>query len=176
MRPTDAQGHPDALPKEDIAELLTEHIPYRLVHLRDAVPRVPARCMADNQSFEAGAVAGRSLLSFLGIGYDPKTGTLREDRCYYPAAKGMTDDVKAPDVGGSFVDLGSLSEHEKTLLARFIHGVHKSSAHFTWKSEHGLDIPTYREAAGLIQRLLRDHLPQTVEPCGRRFSYRPRIR
>jgi hypothetical protein len=169
MRPTDAQGHPDALPKEDIAELLTEHIPYRLVHLRDAVPRVPARCMADNQSFEAGAVAGRSLLSFLGIGYDPKTGALREDRCYYPAAKGMTDDVKAPDVGGSFVDLGSLSEHEKTLLARFIQGVHKSSAPFTWKSEHGLDIPTYREAAGLIQRLLRDHLPQTVEPCGRRF-------
>ena len=59
------------------------------------------------------------------------------------------DDVKAPDVGGSFVDLGSLSEQEKTLLARFIRGVHKSSAHFTWKSEHGLDIPTYREAAGL---------------------------
>jgi hypothetical protein len=164
MRPIN-QGRPDPLPPEDIAKLLKEHIPYRLAHLLDAVPRMPASCIADNQAFEAGAVAGRSLLSFLGIGCDSEQGVLRTDRSYHAAAKGMTDDVKAPDVGGSFVDLNTLSEDEKSLLGRFIRGAHKSSAHFTWGSEHGLDVQTYREAASIIQRLLRDHIPQMGVPC-----------
>jgi hypothetical protein len=114
--------------------------------------------MADNQAFEAGAVAGRSLLSFLGIDCD-REGILKKDQNRFEV-EGMTDDVKAPDVGGSFVDLDSLSEDEKSLLGRFIRGVNKSSAHFTWRSRHGLDVQTYYEAACLIQRLLRDHLPQ----------------
>jgi hypothetical protein len=74
-------------------------------------------------------------------------------------------DVKAPDVGGSFVDLNLLTEDEKSLLGRFIYAVHKSCAHFTWKSGHGLDVQTYREAACLIQRLLCDHIPQWVCPA-----------
>ncbi|MGB9275646.1 MAG: DUF5677 domain-containing protein [Terrimicrobiaceae bacterium] len=164
MRPIDAQGRPKTLPSEDITKLLKEHIPYRLAHLLDAVPRIPATCIADNQAFEAGAVAGRSLLSFLGIRCDRKQGILKPDRCYI-AVGGMTDDVKAPDVGGSFVDLDALAEDEKSLLGRFIHGVHKSSAHFTWKSGQGLDVQTYRDAACLIQRLLRDHIPQMGVPC-----------
>jgi hypothetical protein len=163
MRPIDAQEHPATpLPAKDIAEFLKVHIPYRLAHLLDVIPRLPARCMADNQAFEAGAVAGRSLLSFLGTGCD-SGGILKKDQRYF--AVDMTDDVKAPDVGGRFVDLNALTQDEKLLLERFIRGVNKSSAHFTWGSEHGLDVPTYREAASLIQRLLRDHLPQIGRAC-----------
>jgi len=164
MRPTNPQGKPSDLPADEISELLCEHVPYRLQHLLDAIPRIPARCMADNQAFEAGAVAGRSLLSLLGITYDPKTNGLKDDRNYRPSASGMPDDVKAPDLRGRFVDRTALTEDETALLTRFIHGVHKSSAHFTWKSNHGLDVATYRNAASLIYRLLREHLPEMVEP------------
>lgn len=165
MRRLDPQGKPADLPPEEIAELLQEHVPYRVDHLVDAIPRIPARCMADNQAFEAGAVAGRSLLSLLGIAYDPKTNDLKDDRCHRPCGSGMTDDVKAPDLGGQFIDRANLTEDQRELLARFIRGVHKSSAHFTWRSSHGLDVPTYRDSAMLIFRLLKEHLPQMVEPC-----------
>jgi hypothetical protein len=148
MRSTDAQGHPGALPKEDIAELLTEHIPYRLVHLRDAVPRVPARCMADNQWFEAGAVNGRSLFSFLGIGYDRKTGTLREDRCYYPAAKGMTDDVKAPTLVAPL----SILAHCQSMRRRYLRdsSMASTSPPHTLPGSRSMDSTFQRTARPLV--------------------------
>jgi hypothetical protein len=163
MRRLGANG-PDPLPVQEVAELLKKHIPYRLAHLLDAIPRVPSRSMADNQAFEAGAVAGRTLLSFLGVGYSKKTATLTEDRDHQKLPGGMTDDLKAPDVGGSFVEIKALSEPQRSILARFIHGVHKSSAHFTWKSQHQLDVATYREAAEIIKDLLHQHVPCEVEP------------
>jgi hypothetical protein len=164
MRRLDISGEPEPLPKQEVAELLTDHLPYRLAHLLDAIPRIPARCMADNQAFEAGAVAGRALLSFLGVGYSNKAAAVTEDRRYQRLAGDMTDDVKAPDVGGSFVDIRTLSVTQQNLLARFIHGVHKASAHFTWKSQHGLDVATYREAAVIIKDLLNQHIPHGAEP------------
>ena len=99
MRPIN-QGRPDPLPPEDIVKLLKEHIPYRLAHVLDPVPRIPASCIADNQAFEAGAVAGRSLLSFLGIGCDSEQGILRTDRSYHAAAnKGFGVFVVLGEVG-----------------------------------------------------------------------------
>jgi len=114
--------------------------------------------MADNQAFEAGAVAGRSLLSFLGIGYDRKARCLKEDRGYQKEQGDLTDEVKVPDVGGRFVAIDTLSDSQKTILARFIHGVHKACAHFTWKSQHSLDVATYKDAAALIPELFEEHL------------------
>jgi hypothetical protein len=163
MRPLATDGHPAPLNPEDVLTIRNQHLPYRRALLLDAIERIPAASMADNQAFEAGAVAGRSLLSFLGVRYDRKKNRLDEDRIYQKETGDQTDDVKAPDVGGSFVEIDQLSEEESSVLARFIHGVHKASAHFTWKSLHGLDVPTYRAAALLICDLLQNHVYQVEQ-------------
>jgi hypothetical protein len=150
MRKLDTEGKPEALAEPKVAETLQQHLPYRIQLLLDGASRVPARSMADNQAFEAGAVAGRSLLAFLGVDYDKKHGILKVAHSYHPEKGGFTDEVKAPDVGGRFVELASLSDDQKELLIRFIHGVHKACAHFTLDSQHGLDARTFQAAAGLI--------------------------
>jgi hypothetical protein len=153
MRKLDTAGNPEELAAPKIAVTLHQHLPYRLQLLLDGASRVPARSMADNQAFEAGAVAGRSLLAFLGVDYDKKLGILKAAHSYHPEKGGLTDEVKAPDVGGRFVEISSLSDDQKELLIRFIHGVHKACAHFTLDSQHGLDVGTFQAAAGLIAYL-----------------------
>ncbi len=138
--------------------MLNQHIPYRIRLLLDAFPRLPARCDPDNQAFEAGAVSGRILLSFLGMGYDEKAGCLKEDR-EHRLTNEMTDDVKVRDVGGRFVELVDVSAAEAETLSKFIHGAHKACAHFTIGSDHQLTVPTYQHAVPIIIRLLRDCLP-----------------
>ena len=140
--------------------MLNEHIPYRESLLRDGIrPAWVPPCQRTNQAFEAGTVSGRILLSFLGLGYDRKTGLLKEERGYV-ADKGKTDDVKAPNVGGRFVDLGELSPEESETLARFIHGAHKACAHFTINSGHELTLETYHRAVPIICRLLDSCVPK----------------
>jgi hypothetical protein len=109
--------------------------------------------MADNQAFEACAVSGRLVLSFLGIGYDGNARTLKQEREYK-----ATDDVKVTDVGGRFVEIDELTDDQRAILARFIHGVHKACAHFTWNSQHSLDVDNYKAAAALIIELYEKHL------------------
>ncbi len=158
MRPLDSNGHPESLPHPDVLEILQQHLPYRRALLLDAVARIPARTMADNQAFEAGVVAGRSLLSFLGIRYDRRTRRLADDHTYQRETGDLTDDIKAPDVGGRFVDISRLSRDSQNVLERFIHGAHKASAHLTWKSTHTLDVETYQTAATIISDLLERHI------------------
>jgi hypothetical protein len=163
MRPLSATGQPAPLGPQEIKEIRDKHLMYRRALLMDAVARIPALTMADNQAFEAGAAAGRSLLSFLGLRYDRKAKELAQDRSYQREDDNQTDDVKAPDVGGHFVEIRRLSKDQRKILARFIHGVHKASAHFTWKSRHEMTVPTYQATAPLIIELLQTHVYQ-VEP------------
>jgi hypothetical protein len=146
----------EPLPFNEVRRFREEHVPYRLALIRDAISRVPAKSLADDQAFEAAAVAGRVLLDFLGVGYDSKKESLREDRTHR-AKNGFTDDVKIVDVGGRYVDIARLSPEESAVLTRFIHGVHKACAHLT-AGKHGLDVPTFQSAAPLIQRLYEEHI------------------
>ena len=158
MRPIQSPGYAP-LPAGEVRKMLKRHIPYRRWLLDDALSRIPAKTNQDNQSFEAGTLSGRILLSFLGVAFDEKTGTLREDREHKPR-RGRTDDVKVRDVGGSFVELAELSPAETEILAKFIHGANKACAHFTVGSDHELTVETYQQAVPLIQRLLQACLPQ----------------
>jgi len=138
--------------------MLREHIPYRLSLLLDGLrPAWVPLSQHTNQAFEAGVVSGRILLSFLGLGYDRIAGTLREERKHH--GDSSTDDVKAPDVEGRFVDLQSLTPEEKTSLARFILGANKACAHFTIGSDHQLDLQTYADAGPIIFRLMQECVP-----------------
>jgi len=141
-----------------VQSLLNEHLPYRLQMICDARDRMPAKTFADNQAFEAAAVAGRSLLAFLGVAFDRKKGVLVPYHSHIRLKGGLTDEVKAPDVGGRYVEIERLTAHDAAILARFIEGVHKACAHFTWKSEHRLDPLTFTEASDLILRLYAEQI------------------
>lgn len=148
----------ESLSDADVQSLLNEHLRYRLQMICDARDRMPAKTFADNQAFEAGAVAGRSLLAFLGVAFDRKKGVLVPYRSHIRLKGGLTDEVKVTDVGGRYVEIDRLTARDAAILARFIEGVHKACAHFTWKSEHRLDRPTFTEAANLILRLYAEHI------------------
>ena len=162
MRPVQELGFAP-LADKDRETMLRRHIPYRVRLLLDAIKHIPARIWEDNRSFESGAVSGRMLLSFLGLGYDKASGGLAEDREHMPR-RGPTDDVKAPDVGGRFVELSELTEDESETLAKFIHGANKACAHFTIGSEHELTVPIFQRAVPIILRFLRDCLPPAPLP------------
>lgn len=164
MRPVTASGLAP-LSEDEKTRMLTEHIPYRLSLVRDGYrPHWVQPCQHTNQAFEAGAVSGRILLSFLGIGFDRKTGRLKDEQ-KHDARKNKstneeeTDDVKARDVGGEFVVLENLPPRDRDALAKFIHGVHKACAHFTLRSDHELDLKIYAEAGPIIFRLMAEQFP-----------------
>jgi hypothetical protein len=154
MRPINSQGVAQLSP-DNKKRLLESDLPYRVNHLRDAIHRVPAKSFADNQAFEAGAVAGRVLLEFLGVGLDAKTQTLRESR----HRAGDTDDVKVVDLGGSYVPISALSKADREALQKFIRGVHKACAYLTIDSDHQLTAEVFRTAAPIIIRLYETHGP-----------------
>jgi hypothetical protein len=97
--------------------MLTEDIPYRVQLLKDGSRQRGAETQQDNQAFEAGVVSGRILLSFLGVGFDEKTGRLKEDR-KHKLTNELTDDVKVRDVGGRFVELVDVSAAESVSTQR----------------------------------------------------------
>jgi hypothetical protein len=162
MRPVRSDGSAP-LSDRDRMEMLTRHIPYRKDLLTDGVRLGGARCWQDNQAAEAGIVSGRILLSFLGLGFDRKTGGLREDR-KHSCHDGLTDDVKAPDVGGRFAELDELSPEEAETLARFIQGANKACTHFTINSGHALTSETHHRAVPIICRLLTACLLESGGP------------
>jgi hypothetical protein len=149
------------LSQEEAREMLKQHIPYRLSLLKDGYwPHWSSEItQRTNQAFEAGAVSGRILLSFLGLKCGKKSGELETDISHDSINKKTTDDVKAPDVGGEFVDLESLPPEDRNTLAIFIRGVNKACAHFTCRSKHQLDLKTYAAAAPVIFRLMSEKFP-----------------
>ena len=162
MRPVTELGL-SPLDEKNTQDMLNEHIPYRLSLLRDGYrpPWVPP-CQHTNQAFEAGSTSGRILLSFLGLGCDPKSGVLKAAQ-KHDAKDGQTDDVKAPDIGGQFVELESLCQTEKDTLAAFIRGVNKGCAHFTIGFDHQLNLQTYAAAGPVIFRLIAKCFPNHAE-------------
>ena len=160
MRPVQELGLAPLIEK-DVQDMLRQQIPYRAQLLTDGVRPLGAITQQDNQAFEAGVVSGRILLSFLGVGFEEKTGRLKEGR-KHKLTKEMTDDVKVRDVGGRFVELTEVSATETETLSKFIHGVHKACAHFTIGSDHELNAATYQQAVPIILRLLHECLPNKV--------------
>ncbi len=162
MRKLDSDHKPEPLSEPAKLEIWDRHLPYRIDLLKDAIDRIPAKSMADNQAFEAGAVAGRSILSFLGIRYDRRVRKLAPDQKYSSEKDNLTDEVKVTDLGGKFVEIDELSEDQKVVLSRFIHGVHKACAHFTWNSQHSLTAENYKTAAALILELYKRQLKRCL--------------
>jgi len=159
MRPVTKPGLAE-LSEDQQKVMLNEHIPYRLSLLLNGYrPSSIQASQHTNQAFEAGSVSGRILLVFLGLGYDSISGSLKFTR-KHDEKDGQTDDVKAPDLGGHFVEPRSLSQIDKEALAKFIHGANKACAHFTIGSNHQLNLETYAKAGPIIFRLMAQCFPR----------------
>jgi len=172
----DADGLDDVF-KED---LLCAHIPYRLWLILDAWARIHSSKqrgpwlsvidknasldsdkryskvglwgLSDSQAFEAGAVAGRQLLSFLGLGIGVKDGKLKE-------SKPKDDDAHVTQLGGRAVSLNlAVAIDKENRLEKFIRGVHKACAHLTINARHDLNLDLFYEVVPLIIYLYRQSL------------------
>jgi hypothetical protein len=152
------------LPEKDIQDMLNKHIPYRLSLIRDGYwPRWSTKnSQHTNQAFEAGAVSGRILLSFLGLKCGRKVVQLEPDQSHDSVDQKTTDDVKAPDIGGKFVEIDALPAADRHALAVFYRGVNKACAHFTFGSDHELSLDTYARAAPIIFRLMAERFPKNL--------------
>jgi hypothetical protein len=158
-RRIDKNGIPDPLSREVVKSFLKVGIPYRLAMLDFAEAAIPVKTTRDSAFIEAGVVAGRLLLQFLGLGIRRKGGlTLVESRGYH-TENGFTDEVKITDLGGSFVEVASLDAATTDTLAEFHNGASKASAHFTWDSGHQLDLDNLRRCIPIIRNLVLAHLP-----------------
>jgi hypothetical protein len=137
------------------------HIPYRLKLLRLGLAVAPASGLIDSAAVEAAIMAGRQLIQFLGLGIefreDGQRPVLAENISYESYKKGgskYADEVKVIDVGGKFQKLADLTAEEKSILAEFLHGASKASAHLTEGSGHKLDSPVFSQACVLILKLV----------------------
>lgn len=153
MTNTEKDRSPKLLEPKEIEKFLEDAIPYRLGLLNDAISRIPAKDLSDRQAFEAGAISGRLLLSFLGIDYSGK-----DKKLYRKSHLFSEDDVRVDRLGKTFVEISFLTEDQKKLIIEFIQGVHKACAHFTVGSNHGLDATIYQQCAGLITALVTHYV------------------
>jgi len=136
----------EPLSEAEIERFLTRHIPYRLELLRLGIAAAPASSLTDSAAVEAAIIAGRQLIQFLGLGikFSPneERPTLEQKIKYHRYKKdgiACTDEVKVVNVGGEFLKLSRLKEEDKRILAEFLYGASKATAHLTEGSNHKLN-------------------------------------
>jgi hypothetical protein len=116
---------------------------------------------------ESGLVIGRQLLQFLGLGISHVPHLhLIADTAYHDYKRGKeryTDEVKVTDVRGTFVDLASLEENSRQILAEFYNAASKATAHMTVESAHNLTPNIYDHACDIILELMRRHLSPDLD-------------
>jgi hypothetical protein len=153
------KGVPEPLDPEVVKSFLSTGIPYRLAILDIAEEVVPAATTRDSALIEAAIVTGRLLMQFLGLGIEHRRGLKLVSRHDYLVRDGATDEVKATDVGGRFVEVALLDQTTAHVLAHFYNGASKASAHFTWDSGHQLDLDNFTKGISIIRDLVRCHIP-----------------
>lgn len=160
------------LSSEEQHEFLGNHLKYRLTMLRTHLEREQA-AKAGNKgeqmqfdlaicAFEAGLIASRMFLQFLGLGvrHDPLRLVPAQDYLSFDGT--TTHEVKVIDVGGTWVDPDTLPASDADLLARTIDGASKASAHLTHDSGHAFSPDDFHPVVELISRLLKVHLYDRV--------------
>src|SRR5262245_32119875 len=156
------------LTRSEVDEFFADHLPYRLYMLRAHRDRQVKGTLDSEQMdamvcmFEAGLIASRVLLQFLGLGvtYLPAC-KLIEQRGYISYDGVSTQEVKVEDLGGSFVEVSKLKPNDAQLLSQIFDGASKSSAHLTYRATV-FDWHDFHTSVGLVEELVRTHLYDRV--------------
>jgi hypothetical protein len=120
------------LTESQIDEYFAVHLPYRtrilLAHYR--MTREPWR--GDRAqleaAFEASLITGRMYLNVLGISKN------RHD--VLVPSRPQDDDVSAGDLGGTLVEIATLTPEDVSLFTGFLRMVDKGAAHLTMPMQH----------------------------------------
>ena len=164
-----------ALTTAEVDEWFTAHLPYirttLITHLRLCENPVLFGTMSEDErhrarvcAYESGVIACRRIIEFLGlsISYKP-TYHLVEKRDYYAAKEdGNAYEIKIVDLGGSWVELTTLSDQEKDLLTKVYLTGHRATAHLTYGSPYQGEWKIFHDAVRLVDRLLKIHLYDIV--------------
>jgi hypothetical protein len=144
-----------------IEEYFATHLPYRtgilLAHYR--MTRAPwhgDRAQLE-AAFEASLITGRMYLNVLGVSKN------RHD--VLVQSRPQTDDVSAADLGGTSVDIDSLTPADVSLLTGFLKMADKGAAHLTLPMQHPVD--QTHIAIARICELIKEHL---YDATGRTFE------
>ena len=156
-------NQPAPLSDSEVARFRIQHIPYRLRLIQLGRVVAPAADLIDSAMVEAGLIIGRQLLQFLGLGISHTPHLhLITDTGYHEYKRGTeryTDEVKVTDIRGCFVELPSLEESKRQILAEFYNAASKATAHLTVESAHNLSPSIYDHGCAIILELIRRHLP-----------------
>ena len=134
-------------------EFVNTHIPGRIRLIEQAL-----RHIANSYyHFTVAAVHGRVLAQFLGLKLS-KSGTLGQDRKYFPHDGNHSYEVKLPDVCKlPLLDPASFSHKERRALEIGFDTINREVVHFTyWDTKprhHALDTATGDYYAKLVARL-----------------------
>ena len=163
----------ERLSATEIEAFLNIHIPYRLKLLHLGLAVAPAFSLMDSAMVEAAIVAGRQLIYFLGLNIEFQGNdrpVLISDISYMdygkPNAK-YTDEVKIVNVGGAFIKIYDIPEEHRRILAEFLQGASKSTAHLTEGSGHKLNDnggEVFSRGCELILKMVSDALPKPPRP------------
>jgi hypothetical protein len=108
-------------------------------------------------AFEASLITGRMYLNILGISKN------RRDVLVPPRSE--KDDVSAADLGGSAIDIGTLSPEDVSLFTGFLKMADKGAAHLTMPMRHPVE---YTHIA--IVRICELVKAQLYDATGRTFE------
>lgn len=118
----------------------------------------PVPTWAMTAALEASFIAGRMLLEFIGL-----TATT-PDRLEEAREYKTPDEVKIIDIGGSYVELTSLSPGQRRMLASFYYQAQSNTAHLTLDHQDAHLIRQLHATIKLIDDLLNTHLHDHAIP------------
>jgi hypothetical protein len=144
-----------------IDEYFEIHLPYRtrilLAHYR--MTRAPWNADRGQleAAFEASLITGRMYLNVLGVSKN-RHDVLQPTRF-------QDDDVGAADLGGSSIDISTLTPHDVSLFTGFLKMADKGAAHLTMPMQHPVE--QTHIAVVRICELVKTHL---YDATGRTFE------
>lgn len=162
------------LTQTEIEEFFNSHLPYRQAMLtthklitkdKPQYQREISKDIVHKLNIcgvEASIIACRMFIEFLGLGIKYSPLHLVQRRDYFTAEDGNSYEVKVIDLGGRWIEINSLIEVEKDLLARMYLTGHRSTAHLTYNAPYGGQWEIIHNGIELVSRLLKSHLYDIV--------------
>ena len=118
-----------------IEEYFAIHLPYRtrilVAHYRMTRQAWHGDLAQLEAAFEASLITGRMYLNVLGVAKNKHDVLL--------PFRPKDDDVSAADLGGTYIDIASLTPDDVTLLTGFLKMADKGAAHLTLPMPHPVD-------------------------------------
>ncbi|MBL4652657.1 MAG: hypothetical protein JKY53_07300 [Flavobacteriales bacterium] len=151
----------ESLNENEINGFFNNHLKYRLQMLETVSllgskypPETPLwTCM-----YESMQISRRMFIEFLGLGISKESPVLRQDRRYFSLDGTNSYEIKITDLGGRFVEINTLTEKDKELLAHAYMSGNRATAHLTFNAPFVPNPSKVLSASKLIRKLIKENL------------------